>query len=330
MLSLRFDFRLAPHSPASMGELYAASLKMAQWADAIDGASVMFSQHHRSPDGYLPSPLVMAAAAAASTARVPITVGALLLLMYDPIKLAEDMSVLDHLSQGRVNYIIGLGYRRDEYAMFAVDSRQRGKLIEEYLDVLQQAFSGDEFQWRDRTAQVTPAPFTPGGPFRAYGGGTVAAARRAARYGMMFIPQSNAPELFVAYDEEAKLRGHQAGFYQPTPDGFPTSLFVAEDLDRAWDEIGSYLLHDARMYAQWLGAENSDTSTYSAAATVDELRQSNGAYRIVTPDQAIELYNEFGMLGLQPLSGGIAPAIAWQSLKLIEQKVLPAIKTAQA
>ena len=55
----------------------------------------------------------MAAAAAARTSTVPMNVGALLLLMYDPIKLAEDLVVLDHLSQGRVSYTIGLGYRAE-------------------------------------------------------------------------------------------------------------------------------------------------------------------------------------------------------------------------
>src|SRR5690606_4182547 len=116
-----------------------------------------------SPDGYLPSPLLMAAAAAAQTTTMPITVGALLLLMYEPVKLAEDIAVLDHLSDGRVNYIIGLGYRNAEYAMFGVDPATRGKQMEEYIDVLMKGLSGEAFEWQGRTAQVTPKPKTPSG-----------------------------------------------------------------------------------------------------------------------------------------------------------------------
>ena len=63
MLIVRFDFRLGPESSATMAELYAAALDMTEWAEANAAVSVMFSQHHGSPDGYLPSPLVMAAAA---------------------------------------------------------------------------------------------------------------------------------------------------------------------------------------------------------------------------------------------------------------------------
>ena len=67
------------------------------------------------------------------TETLTFNVGALLLLMYDPVKLAEDIAVLDHLSGGRIGYTIGLGYREEEYAMFGIDSKQRGKEIEERI-----------------------------------------------------------------------------------------------------------------------------------------------------------------------------------------------------
>lgn len=323
MLNLRFDFRLSPHSPATMAELYDTAMAMARWADGIPGSRLVFSQHHASADGYLPSPMLLAATAAASTRSIPISVGALLLLMYDPVKLAEDMSVLDHLSNGRVNYIVGLGYRDEEYAMFGVDRQQRGALIEEYLRVLQQGFGGRPFQWRGRDILVTPAPLTANGPPLAYGGGSVAAARRAARHALPFSPQVNNPELLAAYDEEAVRCGHPTGRYHVLPEGYPMSLFVAEDIDRAWRDIGDYLLHDALMYGRWLAAANSEAASFSDALTVDALREQNGAYRIVNPREAIVLLERYGSLGLQPLCGGIPAELAWQSLKLIEEKVLP-------
>ena len=130
-----------------MGDLYQAGLDMTEWAERVGAISVMFSQHHGSSDGYLPSPIPMAAAAAARTSSVAINVGALLLLMYDPIKLAEDMAVIDHLSDGRVSYTIGLGYRDEEYAMFGVDPTQRGARIEERIGLLRRAFRGERFEW---------------------------------------------------------------------------------------------------------------------------------------------------------------------------------------
>ncbi|MBK6583915.1 MAG: LLM class flavin-dependent oxidoreductase [Gammaproteobacteria bacterium] len=91
----------------------------------------MVSEHHSSSDNYLPSPLVLAAGFATRTRTLPIAIGAILLNMYDPVKLAEDMAVLDILSEGRVSYIIGLGYRAEEYAMFGVSMANRTAVIEE-------------------------------------------------------------------------------------------------------------------------------------------------------------------------------------------------------
>ena len=313
MFILRFDFRLGPQSDATMGELYRTSLEMCEWGEANGAMTAMFSEHHGANDGYLPSPVVMAAAAAARTTSLPLNVGALLALMYDPIKLAEDMIVLDHLSGGRVSYTVGLGYRASEYAMFGVDSSRRGVLMDEHLDVLKRALAGERFDWRGRNVHVTPEPLTAGGPMIAYGGGTVAAARRAARRGMMLLPQHGDPALAAAYDEAALKAGNPTGMCMSPPVGSPTSLFVADDLDTAWQELGPHLLHDAVMYKEWMGDVAS--ASLSSATTVAELRAQNGAYRIVTIDDARQLRDQYGILSLQPLCGGISPEIAWPYLR---------------
>ena len=90
----------------------------------------MLSEHHVSDDGYLPSPIPVAAAFAAVTERIPISVAALLVNLYDPMRLAEDIAVLDHLSGGRVSFTLGLGYRREEYDLFGVAWETRGRDIE--------------------------------------------------------------------------------------------------------------------------------------------------------------------------------------------------------
>lgn len=311
MLILRFDFRLGPESASTMSELYAASLDMLEWGED-HGATAVFSEHHSSTDGYLPSPLVIAAAAVARTSTLPVNVGALLALMYDPVKLAEDLVVLDHLSHGRVSYTIGLGYRDEEFAMFGVDPSRRGALMDERLSVLRRALAGERFEWEGRVIEVTPPPFTPGGPVLMYGGGTPVAARRAARNGIVFVPQHSDPSLADAYDAAATEAGHPTGMCMSPGAGSPTSLFVADDPDAGWAEIGEHLLHDARTYAEWMGGAASASA--SSAKTVDELRAENGAYRIVTPDEARALRNQHGALALQPLCGGIPPDIAWRYL----------------
>lgn len=322
MLILRFDFRIGPQATVSMAELYAASLDMAAWADELGDATLAFSEHHGSEDGYLPSPLVLAAAAAARTSTVSINVAALLLLLRDPVKLAEDVNVLDHLSQGRVSHTIGLGYRDPEYAMFGIDPASRGAEMDERLDVLRRAITGEAFDWRGRRIQVTPGPHTDGGATLAYGGGTTAAARRAARHGMLFLPQQPDPALSAAYDAEAERIGGPTGLTMAPPPGAPTTVFVAEDVEAAWTRLGPHLLHDARTYGEWMRRAGSSSVSASSATTVEGLRAEEGAYRIVTPAGARALLDEFGMLALQPLCGGVPPDEAWRSLELIESEVL--------
>lgn len=317
---MRFDLR-AP-GPTPVADLYDAALDMAAWGEQNGCLAVVLSQHHASDDGYLPSPLVMAAAMAARTETVGINIAALLLLMYDPIKLAEDLNVLDHVSRGRVSAVIGLGYRPQEFAMFGVDPATRGAEMEDRLAVLQAALAGDDVTWRGRTARVRPRPFTPGGPRLAYGGGTPAAARRAARFGLDFIGEADRADLADAYAGEAARVGREPGACLVPSKASPSSVFVAEDVEAAWAAMGAHLLHDARAYGAWLGNDH-DAVTRSSATTVEELRAEGGSYRIVTPEQAVELIRAHGFLGLQPLCGGLAPDLAWSSLRLIADEVLP-------
>ena len=322
MFLLRFDLRAPGPTPAA--DLYAAALDMAEWAEANGGLSIVISEHHASEDGYLPSPLVMAAAMAARTKDLNIMIAALLLLMYDPIKLAEDLNVLDHLSRGRVSPVIGLGYRPEEFAMFGVDRARRGAEMEERLEVLQAALRGETVTWRGRTATVRPGPYTEGGMRLSYGGGTPAAARRAARFGLDFIGEADRPELADVYAAEAERVGPRRGACLVPTSGSPSSVFVADDVDGAWATIGPHLLHDAMAYGAWLDGDH-DAVTRSTATTVDELRAEAGNYRILTPDEAIDQIRTNGYLGLQPLCGGVAPDLAWQSLRLIETEVLPRV-----
>jgi alkanesulfonate monooxygenase SsuD/methylene tetrahydromethanopterin reductase-like flavin-dependent oxidoreductase (luciferase family) len=319
---LRFDLR-AP-GPTPPADLYAAALDMAAWGEEHGALSVILSQHHGSEDGYLPSPLVMAGAVAARTSSVPINIAALLLLMYDPIKLAEDLNVLDHLSRGRVSATIGLGYRPEEYAMFGVDFDNRGAEMEERLAVLQRALAGETVTFQGREATIRPEAYTPGGLSLAYGGSSVAAARRAARFGLLYFGEADRPDLVEVYEAEAERVGRDpVGCLIPSADS-PNSLFVAEDVDEAWETIGPHLLHDAQAYGAWMGEEHEAVSR-SHAGSVEELREEDGNYRIVTPDEAVELVRANGYLSLQPLCGGLAPDLAWKSLHLIVERVLPRV-----
>lgn len=78
----RFDFRAPGADAATRQELFARALEQASYLDQHGHDALMVSEHHASDDGYLPSPLLVAAAISARTTRVPITVSALLVNMY--------------------------------------------------------------------------------------------------------------------------------------------------------------------------------------------------------------------------------------------------------
>ncbi len=274
----------------------------------------VLSEHHATVDGHLPSPLVLASAIAARTTVLNILVAAAVLPLYHPVRLAEDMAVLDNLSKGRVHYVFGIGHRPEEYEHMGVDARRRGKIADESLELLLRLLAGDPVDVDGRRIHVTPAPVTDGGPRVMIAGGSTAAARRAGRHGLGFIAFTNAPKVREAFEAESRAHGHEPGPAQ-FPDGrSATAVFVADDVDTAWAEIGSYLLHDARMAAEYRQGDES-VASITRANTVDELRSAQGPYVVMTTNEAVAQIRGGASLQLHPLCGGMPPELAWPYLE---------------
>jgi alkanesulfonate monooxygenase SsuD/methylene tetrahydromethanopterin reductase-like flavin-dependent oxidoreductase (luciferase family) len=322
---LRFDLRAPAFSPAPAVDLYAASLDMAAYADERGFDSITISEHHGVDDGFLPSPLVMAAALAGRTRRIRIGISALLAPLYDPLKLAEDLAVLDVASRGRVATTLGLGYRPEEYAAFGRDFAARGALLDECIGTLLAAWRGEPFLHRGRRVRVTPRPFSEPHPTLLLGGQSGAAARRAARFGLPFQPASNDPEMIELYHRECARLGVERPLLLPP--GKAEMLFVSRDPDATWRAIGRHLLHDATSYASWQPPTQQHSAVHSRATTVEELR-SEGIYRVLTPEQCLErarAQGAFATFLLFPLCGGTPPEIGWESVRLYGEEVLPHI-----
>lgn len=324
MNSVRFDMRVPGKSPAEIADHYRGAIDMARFMDEKGGFSIAISEHHCADDGYIPAPLMLASAMATVTESVGIMVAATLLPLYDPVRLAEEMIVLDYLSRGRVSYVLAMGYRPAEYELFGLDFSRRGAIADEKLgqliEVLGRATRGDGMP------RVTPAPFSPQGPYIFWGGGSKPAARRAGRNGLGFIAQNDAPGLREAYEQACRDAGHAPGLCQIPPDAMPGVVFVADDLDKAWDEIGTYLLADAMSYAQWNEEAGMDATVLSRQRSVDAMREEQGNYRIVDTQGAIELLQQWGRLSLHPLCGGCPPELAWPYLRRVADEVMPAAR----
>jgi alkanesulfonate monooxygenase SsuD/methylene tetrahydromethanopterin reductase-like flavin-dependent oxidoreductase (luciferase family) len=319
LIVVRYDLRAPAFAGVTHAALYAACLEQCAWADAQGLDMVVLSEHHGVDDGYLPAPLTLAAAVAGRTQRIGINVAALLVPFHDPVRLAEQLAVLDLVSGSRVSLVAGLGYRDEEFRMAGIDRRERGKLLEEAIGVLRQAWTGEPFTWRGRTIRVTPRPAAP--PMILIGGSTPAAARRAARLRCGFFPAVGDAELAKRYEVECARLGFQGFTSLPGGPGF---VHVSRDPERDWARIAPHALYDAQTYASWQPA-GQRSEVHTAARDVDELRRS-GVYRVLTPAETVTLARETGRLVLHPLMGGIAPELAWESLRLVEREVLPALR----
>lgn len=315
MFIARFDLRAPGASGPERAAVHRAAVDMARFVDQHGCASIVVSEHHSSDDGYLPAPFQLAAAMAAATSSSPIVLALTILPLHDPVRLAEDIITLDHLSEGRAMVVLGLGYRPEEYELFGVDYARRGAIADEKLARLLALL--DEATAAATEPRVTPAPFTSPRPMLAWGGGSLAAARRAGRHGIGFFAQNDGPGMKAAYEEAARAAGHEPGLCVLPSPAAPFSVFVADDLDTAWDEVGPSLLVDAVAYHRWNSAADIThaTASVTAASTVDELRAVEGAHRIVTADGARALVAEHGLLALHPLCGGTDPEIAWPYLR---------------
>lgn len=322
---IRFNLVDPAAEPASLSARYKAALEMAAYADDRGVGTVQTEEHHGAANGWLPSPLTFAGAVFGATRRIAVTVSALIGPLYDPLRLAEDIAVLDLLSGGRLVTVAGIGYRQAEYDQHGRDWTHRGKLQDEVLETLLTAWTGEKFEYRGRTVQVTPRPFTQPHPLLLVGGSSKAAARRAARLGLPLFPSAYLPELEAYYQERLAEYGTEGWCMMP-PAKVPL-LHIAEDPDRAWAQYGEHLLHEARMYASWQSADIR-SAVRSAATGVEELRRE-GVYRIVTPDECVALAEagrDQASLVLHPLCGGMPVDEGWRSLHLLAEQVLPRLK----
>lgn len=319
---LRFDMRAPAFSRAGTPQLYEAALEMAAWAEEQGFDLVTVSEHHGTDDGFLSAPLPLVGCMVGRTRRIPISVVALLLPLYEPVKLAEDLAVLDIASGGRVSIVAGLGYRPEEYEMLGVDWETRGRRMDESLDLILRAWSGEPCEWEGRRIRLSPRPLTQPLPPIRVGGTGRPAARRAARLRLPFQPSVNDSAVFEFYQKECSRQGVESPVL--IPPGAGEMIWVSEDPDRTWAEIGDHLLHDASVYASWQPA-GQRSAVHSDATTVQALR-AEGKYRVLTPDECVERARAQGPLAnfvLFPLCGGTPPGLAWQSLELFAGRVLP-------
>lgn len=315
--------RSHPEIGAPHADLHAAMLDQCEWADNLGFDYVWLSEHHGSEDGYMPSPLIAAAAIAARTSRIRIHIAALLLPLHDPIRIAEDLAVVDLISRGRLEVVLAGGYVPSEFEMFGKHRRRRPRLMTEGSIAIRKGFSGEPFPYDGRMLRVTPRPHRQPGPLTYLGGASEGAVRRAVELrasGMIDGYEGGSTDL---YREECERLGVDPGWMGWPPRKIFQYIFLSSDPEGDWNQIAPFAMHESRSYVRWSREGNQHVGMASEGGP-DVLRRER-RYGVVTPEEGISLLRERAPnhITFHPLVGGLDPSFGWKGLRLFEHEVLP-------
>ncbi len=128
----------------SMADVYDAHIRLAQQLDEQGWHSYFVIEHQNSPVGRITAPSVYLTAVARATKRLRIGAMMWQLPFYHPIRLAQEVAMLDHLSRGRVEFGTGIGVHEHEFIRWGVDYYQRAAIAGEVLDIVRKAWTQDE------------------------------------------------------------------------------------------------------------------------------------------------------------------------------------------
>ena len=319
MSILRFNFAAPRDEPAARRDRIQAALELSSWSETRGVSAVSIDEHHESGHGWSCNPILTAAVFLARTTRLIASVDCALGPLWHPVRLAEDITLVDTISGGRLIVTIGIGYRPVEYELFGTPFDQRGRLMDQLLERITSLWSSSTF---------TPGPLTRPHPTVFVGGSVRATAKRAARFGLPLNLPSHLPELADYYRELCAELGHSPVVVMPA-ERSRGMVFLHEDPDRAWAELGEHYLWEARVYSGWgAGEVHSFMHGSETIENVDDVRAA-GRYRFMTPEELVaDVHdNPRDPVVLHPLVGAMPIDEAWKSVQLLADKVLPALRS---
>lgn len=209
------------HTP-SEGERIRASVEIAKHAEEV-GLDVFAVGEHHNPPFWSSSPTTTLAYIAAQTERIILSTSTTLITTNDPVKIAEDYAMLQHLSGGRMDLMLGRGNTGPVYPWFGQDIRQGLPLAIENYALLHKLWREDVVDWEGKFRTplqgftATPRPLDGVAPFVWHGSiRTPEIAEQAAYYGdgffanNIFWPAEHYQRLIALYRQRWEHYGHGA------------------------------------------------------------------------------------------------------------------------
>ena len=247
------DFRNTAATGMTNAAMYAALMEQVVWLDGIGLDLVWFTEHHFLDDGYLPSWIPVASAMAARTKHARFSCDVCLLPFNHPIRLAEDLAVLDTLSNGRVELGVGMGYAPHEFKGFGLPVSRRVSLTDEGIAVLKLAFTGEKFSFRGKRydfqdVTIRPGYVQAGGPPLWVAAMSEAGAQRCARADANLLPQGARSTVLDPWRAELTATGRDPDKYRV---GIIRSCLVTDDPDRDWPAVRQAERYRMSTYARF-------------------------------------------------------------------------------
>ena len=271
-LGLYVDMRNAPEDQKPWSSHYGRWLERIEEADRLGCSTVWLTEHHFFDDGYLPQVWTMAAAVAARTRTIRIGSAVALLPLHSAIEQAEQIALVDVISNGRVEPGFGVGYRRPEYKAFDGDFKRRYGEFRTRIQAMRALWG--EAPGAERT--VTPPPIQRRMPM--WGGfGGPQGARLAGELGLGL--QSLDRALLEPYREGLRSAGHGDSAARMAGG---LELFLTDDPERTWAEIAPFVTYRWESYNRYMfegtRRENEPPQHFDTASL-------RGRFLLGTPEQ---------------------------------------------
>jgi alkanesulfonate monooxygenase SsuD/methylene tetrahydromethanopterin reductase-like flavin-dependent oxidoreductase (luciferase family) len=192
-----------PERRVPLQTVYARALERIEIMDRGGFDAVWLAEHHFNAFSVCPSVHMMGTLAAARTRRLRIGTAVSLAAFYHPLRLAEEVALLDVLSGGRVNWGAGRGFDRTEFEVFGVSAEESASRFREAVDVVLRAWSeqrltyqGKYFHFED--VEVLPKPLQQPHPPVWVAASSEPAVEWAAEHGLSILMDPHAAHGHIA------------------------------------------------------------------------------------------------------------------------------------
>lgn len=275
---------------------YDDTIQLAVEAERLGFTSVWTTEHHFVDDGYMPSLAVVSAAIAAATSEIEIGTGVILAPLHHPIRLAEDAATVSLLSGGRFILGLGLGWNPVEFDAFGADMARRGAAMDEILQILSAAFSGEPFRHSGQVYDLPEVGVRPAPSAKVpilIGGGAEAAIRRAARAAdglFANVPEAALHQQIEWVKDECDRIGRDPGELRII---HYSVILPGESEEDALDRFAEHMWHTSWKYSD-MGASAIRSGAPPAAPALDRSRDQFKARSTLvgTTDQIVTRLHE--------------------------------------